>query len=82
MWEACFSILWEKSTSPIWSNTANNLRYLAPIVNDMDVKYNIVSSTGSLLRESIFRQDASPEVDAAWDSLGVNCVSFLSSNND
>ncbi|CAI7675679.1 unnamed protein product [Penicillium manginii] len=44
----------------------------SPIVNDMDVKYNIVSSTGSLLRESIFRQDASPEVDAAWDSLGVN----------
>lgn len=57
------------------------LHFLAPIVNDLDVKYNLESFHGSLLKESIFRQDASLEVDAAWESLGVNCASFITSKD-
>ena len=29
---------------------------------------------GSLLKENVFRQEAGPEVDAAWESLGVGCA--------
>lgn len=28
---------------------------------------------GSFLHQNIYRQLASPETDAAWESLGVNC---------
>ena len=45
----------------------------APVVKDLDITYEIVAFNGSLLKENIFRQDASPEVDAAWKSLGVDC---------
>lgn len=51
---------------------------IAPVVNEVGVKYNLEFFNGSLLKENIFRQDASPEVDTAWDSLGVNCpLSFF-----
>jgi hypothetical protein len=32
-----------------------------------------VRFNGSFMKENAFRQDAGPEVDAAWDSIGVNC---------
>lgn len=37
------------------------------------ITYNLHEFNGSLLKENIFRQDASPDVDAAWEALGVNC---------
>ena len=46
---------------------------LAPVVEEVDIKYDVVRFNGSLLKENIFRQSAGPEVDAAWGSLGVNC---------
>lgn len=39
------------------------------------ITYNLHEFNGSLLKENIFRQDASPDVDAAWEALGVNCES-------
>jgi hypothetical protein len=29
---------------------------------------------GSFYKEDIYRQDPSPEVDAAWEALGTNCT--------
>ena len=46
---------------------------LAPVVKDIGLSYEIVAFNGSLLKENVFRQDAGPEVDAAWSSLGVDC---------
>lgn len=46
----------------------------APVVRDVPIKYDVVRFNGSLLKENIFRQTAGPEVDAAWESLGVNCM--------
>ncbi|KAJ5281326.1 hypothetical protein N7478_006698 [Penicillium angulare] len=40
------------------------------------------SFNGSLVKENIFRQDASPEVDAAWDSLGINYRSVRVTSKD
>lgn len=54
-------------------------RVPAPILEDVDISYNVIRFNGSLLKENEFRQRAGPEVDAAWASLGVNCR-FLAQN--
>ncbi len=48
------------------------LTLLAPILKDIPLSYSITQFNGSLLKENIYRQPASPEVDAAWKALGVN----------
>ncbi|TKA50314.1 hypothetical protein B0A49_11075 [Cryomyces minteri] len=49
----------------------------SPVLKDVDISYETVTFNGSLLKENVFRQDAGPEVDAAWTSLGVDSRSFL-----
>ncbi|KAJ5698487.1 hypothetical protein N7462_000492 [Penicillium macrosclerotiorum] len=44
----------------------------SPIIKEVGISYHLEDFNGSLLRENIFRQDAGPDVDAAWESLGVN----------
>lgn len=46
----------------------------APVIGQVGLKYHQQPFNGSLLKQNIFRQDASPEVDAAWESLGANCI--------
>jgi hypothetical protein len=43
---------------------------------DVKIKYGKVQFNGSLLMENVYRQNAGPEVDAAWEALGVDCESF------
>jgi hypothetical protein len=45
----------------------------APIQKEVDNSYHMVRFNGSFLKENTFRQPAGPEVDAAWESLGINC---------
>lgn len=47
----------------------------APLMKDVDIKYAYTSFNGSFLKETVYRRDASPEVDAAWEALGVDCKS-------
>lgn len=49
--------------------------FAAPVLRDVDISYDTVRFNGSLMKENIFRRPASPEVDAAWTSLGVDCAS-------
>lgn len=42
------------------------------IQDDVDGSFHLVHFNGSLLKENVFRLPAGPEVDAAWDSLGIN----------
>jgi len=47
---------------------------LAPLLdNQIDLSYNIIRFNGSFMKENVYRQAAGPEVDAAWEALGVNC---------
>ncbi|EAW08969.1 oxidase ustYa family protein [Aspergillus clavatus NRRL 1] len=46
--------------------------HYSPVVSNVDITYQPERFNGSLLKENIYRQDASPEVDAAWEALGVN----------
>lgn len=43
-------------------------------MSEVGITYDLREFNGSLLKENIYRQDASPEVVAAWDALGVNCA--------
>lgn len=44
----------------------------APIVSEADMTFEKVRFNGSFLKLNAFRQDAGPEVDAAWKSLGAD----------
>ncbi|KAI3393923.1 hypothetical protein diail_3485 [Diaporthe ilicicola] len=44
----------------------------SPLLKEVGIKYDFVHYNGSFLEETIYRQRASPEVDEAWDALGVN----------
>ncbi|KAJ5160441.1 uncharacterized protein N7482_007445 [Penicillium canariense] len=43
----------------------------ASVIKEVGIEYHLQEFNGWLLKENVFRQDASPEVDAAWESLGV-----------
>ncbi|KAF3037802.1 hypothetical protein E8E12_005582 [Didymella heteroderae] len=44
----------------------------SPIVSEADMTFEKVLFNGSFLKLNAFRQDAGPEVDAAWKSLGAD----------
>ncbi|KAF9883352.1 hypothetical protein FE257_003568 [Aspergillus nanangensis] len=44
----------------------------SPLLSDVQIKYHDQQYNGSFLHETIYRQDASPEVDEAWNALGAN----------
>lgn len=45
----------------------------APLLKDVDVQYEMKTFNGSFKAENVYRQAAGPEVDAAWEALGVDC---------
>ncbi|KAK6212194.1 tat pathway signal sequence [Colletotrichum tabaci] len=44
----------------------------SPVLQNVDVKYDWKHFNGSFMQEDVFRKEASPEVDAAWESMGVD----------
>ncbi|KAH8594659.1 hypothetical protein B0O99DRAFT_513547 [Bisporella sp. PMI_857] len=54
------------------SSAINQVSKYSPLLPDIDITFSEVQFNGSLLRENVFRQDAGPDVDAAWESLGVD----------
>jgi len=44
----------------------------SPVTKDAPMTYSNVQFNGSFMHENIFRRPASPEVDAAWSSLGID----------
>ncbi|RHZ56930.1 hypothetical protein CDV55_101223 [Aspergillus turcosus] len=49
-----------------------HVSHYSPVTANVDITFQPQRFNGSLLKENIYRQDASPEVDAAWEALGVN----------
>lgn len=45
----------------------------APVVRDVTPNWHVQLFNGSFLHQNVYRQSAGPEVDAAWDALGINC---------
>lgn len=52
---------------------------LAPVLKDVKIRFEDMKFNGSFMDVNIYRQRGSPEVDAAWEALGVNCKSNSSS---
>jgi len=48
-------------------------RTAAPVLKKVDVRYTDHAFNGSFIKEEIYRLQGSPEVDAAWEALGVDC---------
>ncbi|KAF6807364.1 tat pathway signal sequence [Colletotrichum sojae] len=44
----------------------------SPVLKDVDVKYDWKTFNGSFMQENVYRKEGSPEVDAAWEALGVD----------
>lgn len=53
----------------------------APILKEVDNDYHMVRFNGSFMKENVFRLPGGPEsrVDAAWESLGIDCKHARSS---
>lgn len=67
---------------PTTIQSLTNDKWIAPILKEVDTSLHPVLFNGSFMKENEFRKDAGPEVDAAWESIGVNCklpLHFLSS---
>lgn len=49
----------------------------SPLFKAGEITYHTQRFNGSFFKKTVFRNDAGPEVDAAWESLGVDCKSSL-----
>ncbi|EDU46407.1 conserved hypothetical protein [Pyrenophora tritici-repentis Pt-1C-BFP] len=54
----------------------------SPVVRDVKPNWHTQQFNGSFLHQNIYRQPASPEVDAAWAALGVNYRSVVVPENE
>jgi len=48
-----------------------HVQHYSPVLKEVDTSIHTVTFNGSLFKQNDFRKDAGPEVDAAWESLGV-----------
>ncbi|KAM0428614.1 hypothetical protein ACHAPT_006975 [Fusarium lateritium] len=53
-------------------NCAAHTTQWSPLLDDVSIKYKTQPFDGNFMHENVFRRNASPEVDAAWESLGVD----------
>ncbi|KAI9038107.1 oxidase ustYa family protein [Aspergillus affinis] len=44
----------------------------SPLFKDVEVQYHVEQFNGEFINQNIYREDASPEVDAAWEALGTD----------
>ncbi|CAM1510541.1 Fc.00g008760.m01.CDS01 [Cosmosporella sp. VM-42] len=63
-------------------NCAAHTTQWSPLLNDVQIKYEFQHFDGNFMNESIYRQKGSPEVDAAWEALGVDSRAGIISHED
>jgi hypothetical protein len=56
----------------------NHISRYSPVVSEVKPGWHDQQFNGSFLHLNEFRQPAGPEVDAAWNGLGVNCKLLVS----
>jgi hypothetical protein len=79
----CVSMTTQTSMFKKPSVQGTRLTPSAPLLSSgVEIDYKTIPFNGSFMQKTIYREDASPEVDAAWEALGVNCeygISFIDS---
>jgi hypothetical protein len=63
----------ESSVGPRRAQKVVDKEFIAPVLSEVGVKYDWTRFNGTFLQEEIYRRPGSPEVDAAWEDLGVDC---------
>ena len=71
--EFCINHVSQYCESRAFSRERSHSLVAAPIVRDVAPAWHTQQFNGSFLHANVYRQSAGPEVDAAWDALGVNC---------
>ncbi|KAB5585655.1 hypothetical protein GE09DRAFT_1071466 [Coniochaeta sp. 2T2.1] len=59
-------------TKDLDSTCAAYTTHYSPVLKDTGIKYSAVKFNGTFMKEDVYRQTGSPEVDAAWEALGVD----------
>ncbi|TVY52938.1 Oxidase ustYa [Lachnellula cervina] len=59
-------------SNPSGRDYLEHVQKYSPILKDVDTSIQYVTFNGSFMKENAFRQGAGPEVDLAWESMGVN----------
>ncbi|CAG9985172.1 unnamed protein product [Clonostachys byssicola] len=67
-----FLSLSQRPSPPAGPECAARTSMWSPVLRDIPMKYAPVDFNGSFMHENIYRQVGSPEVDAAWEALGVD----------
>ncbi|PQE13984.1 tat pathway signal sequence protein [Rutstroemia sp. NJR-2017a BBW] len=55
------------------SSIANGRLQQAPVLKTTNLRYSTTAFNGSFMQETIYRRPGSPEVDLAWEALGIEC---------
>ncbi|KAF2670220.1 hypothetical protein BT63DRAFT_424170 [Microthyrium microscopicum] len=63
---------WWRYAGDVDDTCAKWTTHASPVTQEVAVKYSNVAYNGSFFHQTIYRGDASPEVDAAWSALGVD----------
>ncbi|TWU74018.1 hypothetical protein ED733_000992 [Metarhizium rileyi] len=84
---ACIASFWAGTRvtarqSSLDAECAAHTTQWSPVLKDVHVKYEPQLFNGTFMRESIYRQEGSPEVDKAWEDLGVDYRAGIISYED
>ncbi|KHN94754.1 uncharacterized protein MAM_07350 [Metarhizium album ARSEF 1941] len=84
---ACICSFWAGTQVPmpkvsVDAECAAHTTQWSPVLRDVAVSYETQVFNGSFMRENIYRQQGSPEVDEAWEDLGVDYRAGIISYED
>jgi len=75
----------QKQDADLIRQCAMRMSHYSPVLNEVDKKYSTTYFNGSFMQEMVYRQLGSPEVDAAWQALGIeytyNIINYILSKN-
>jgi len=63
---------WLQNTIDVDNTCAKWTSHESPVTASVDIKWTPQVYNGSFFHQTVYRGDASPEVDAAWKALGVD----------
>ena len=65
--------IWIGRRYPSDDGAIRHVSKYSPIMDEVDIGFHAEQFNGTFVHENIYRQGPGPEVDAAWDALGIRC---------
>lgn len=63
-------------------NCASHTTHWSPLLDEVSIKYEPKTFDGNFMKENVYRKQGSPEVDEAWEALGVDYRAGVISHED